>query len=406
VDVSETRNWLRLALTPGVVPCVSGTLVDYYGSPDVVLGMSKQELREVPGLRPKVIDALLETADGKREAAVNSESELLQSKGVSLLAYDDSRFPPLLKQIPDPPGLLFFRGELGVDVRSTFAVVGTRRCDAYGLSVTRDFVGALARSGLTIVSGLALGIDGAAHKAALSQGAATWAFLPCGFGQIYPPEHADLAEQITENGALLSEFTMSTPPLRSYFHPRNRLISGSSLGILVVQAAAKSGAMISARFGNEYNRDVFAVPGRANESNSEGPHRLIQDGAKLVHSPEDILEELGHRLKLMPVSANSDHSGSKPIKRSPRKKESTTGDPLPSAKAPDTADKGRKPDEREEVTDPLDKKIVLRLEHGPVHIDRLCGDLDIPVRKLSERLLILEMKGIVQRKPGMSFDLA
>jgi DNA processing protein len=267
--------------------------------------------------------------------------------------------------------------------------------------MTRKIAGDLVAHGFVILSGLALGIDGAAHQAALNSGGRTWGFLASGFGQMYPPENEGLAEEIVERGAVVSEFTMNEKALRSHFPSRNRLISGASLGVLVVQAPKKSGALITARYAMEQNREVFALPGRVDERASEGPHQLIQDGAKLVHDVEDILEEIGSRVVPHPKTTCE---GALVTERKTAR----------SAKAPNTRlekaqprkTESASPGKRFEDLEPDDRRIALRLEAGPVHVDRLAADLDLPVRKVSERLLHLEMKGVVLRLPGMSFDLA
>ena len=394
-------GWLKIALTPGIGPGLFYNLIDRFGDPEGILGRSEAELRTIDRLKTGTIRSLLQTSEGKRDEEANRELEAMEEKGVRAVTIGDPDFPRNLLEIPTPPPLLFVRGSIEPEDSNAIAIVGTRRCDSYGLKMTRMIAADLVAHGIAILSGLALGIDGAAHQAALNSGGRTWGFLASGLGQMYPPENAGLAEEIAERGAVITEFTMKEKALRGHFPSRNRLISGASLGVLVVQAPKKSGALITARYAMEQNREVFALPGRVDERTSEGPHQLIQDGAKLVHDVGDILEEIGSRTAFyrraacdgVPVAENKPARSAKASKArfekaEPRKTESAS------------------PGRRFEDLEPDDRRIALRLEAGPVHVDRLAADLDLPVRKVSERLLHLEMKGVVLRLPGMSFDLA
>jgi DNA processing protein len=212
---------------------------------------------------------------------------------VAILLDTDERYPALLRQIPDPPGVLFVHGELQPPDGMAIAIVGTRHPTQYGLRQAERLAGSLARAGLTVVSGLARGIDGAAHRGALAAGGRSIAVLASGVLNIYPPEHAELAAEIAARGALVSESPPRFEPLAGNFPQRNRIISGLSLGVIVVEAGEASGALITARHAMEQGREVFAVPGRIDDRSSRGCHRLIRDGAKLVGSPEDVLDELG-----------------------------------------------------------------------------------------------------------------
>jgi DNA processing protein len=406
IDTTERLAWLKLALTPGVGPGALRELCERFGSPGKVLERSEGDLAEIPKLKVTTRRAILKTAEGKRDEAARRELERLSERGVRLLPYLDPEFPSNLSNISASPALLFVKGTLLPGDENAIGVVGTRRCDSYGLKMTRQIAGELASRGITIVSGLAYGVDAAAHEAALNAGGRTWAFLASGFDRMYPPEHQGLADRIAEQGALLSEFTLDEKPLRNHFPSRNRLISGSTLGVLIVQAPAKSGALITARYAMEQNREVFALPGRVDEPPSEGPNRLIQDGAKLVRNAEDILEELEGRLTVKPHSAKEIpsivHATDRQKSSAPPQRQ--LGSPSLSRNQKPSTPQRNRPDLKGLEGD--DRRIVLRLEQGPVHIDRLAADLDIPVRKISERMLFLEMKGIIHRLPGMSFDLA
>jgi len=405
LDPSTAADWLRLALTPGIGPANFHVLIEAFQTPSKVLSQKESDLTQIPRLSRTVIRSLLETSEGKREGQVVQEIEFIQSHGITILTRDDAGFPPLLREIPTPPMLLFLRGEILPTDQNAVAIVGTRRCDSYGLRMTREIAGQLAAAGITIISGLARGIDSAAHSGALAVGGRTMAFLPCGFGSVYPPEHKDLLEEIVQHGAVLTEYPHSVQAIPRCFPPRNRLVSGSSLGVLVVQAPAKSGALITARLAMEQNREVFALPGRVNEETSEGPLRLIQDGAKLIRNAEDILVELQGRL----VQRRIQTGGGPDIPKgsSPRAHRDSSSGMTPQVSISGHTDiPGKDKKVREKLEDPVDRRIVLRLEAGQVHIDRLAADLDLPVGKVSERLLLLEMRGMVRRLPGMSFDLA
>ena len=225
-------------------------------------------------------------------AAVDTEIAKCQSLGVNLICPDDETFPPLLKEIPDPPGVLFVRGTIEAADQLAVAIVGTRRATRYGLEQAERLAAGLARAGITVVSGLARGIDAAAHRGALKADGRTLAVLASGVLNVFPPEHEKLAEQVAAHGAVLSEAAPTMPPLAGMFPQRNRIISGLSLGTVVVEAADRSGALITARHAMEQGREVFAVPGQVDSPNSSGPHRLIRDGAKLATCVDDILEEL------------------------------------------------------------------------------------------------------------------
>ena len=403
LDSTTAADWLRLSLTPGIGPANFHTLIEAFETPSGVLTQNESCLSQVPRLSKTVIRSLMETAQGKRESQVVQEMEFIHTHGITLLTRDDACFPPLLHEIPTPPMLLFLRGGILPTDQNAIALVGTRRCDSYGLRMTREIAGQLAAAGFTIISGLARGIDSAAHSGALAAGGRTIAFLPCGFGSVYPPEHKDLLEEIVQHGAVLTEFPHSVQAIPRCFPPRNRLVSGCSLGVLVVQAPAKSGALITARYAMEQNREVFALPGRVNEEASEGPLRLIQDGAKLVRNAEDILVELRGRIT-QPGFQALEKKESSPL-TIPYPRPGTSSSMTPSISSHSGAPRDEKK-VHEKPDDPVDRRIVIRLEAGQVHIDRLAADLDLPVGKVSERLLLLEMRGMVRRLPGMSFDLA
>jgi len=396
VSAADHLDWLKLALTPGIGPANFYQLIQVFGSPNKVLGASETALRQIPRFKNDTLQSLLKSQNGARDDAARKELERIEAKGIRILTLEDPLYPKRLLHIPKPPPLLFYRGKIGPEDHHHFGIVGTRRCDSYGLRQARRFAAELASAGLIIVSGLALGIDAAAHRGAISSGGKTWAFLPGGFDQMYPPENLDLAEEIAESGALLTERTLDAPPLKNSFPARNRLVSGVSAGVLIVQAPPKSGALITATQAMEQSRDVFALPGRIDDPGSVGPHHLIRDGAKLASSPADVLKELNLCLDGIPPLSFADN----PERVEEQRCAPTvgkTGNSPKSESAPRIASG---------LTDPIDRKIVLRLQHGPVHIDRISADIDVEVKTVSEKLLLLEMRGLIKRLPGMSFDLA
>ncbi len=279
-----------LSLVPGVGPRIRKTLLAHFGSAQAVLAAAQSDLREVPGIGTKISRAI---STARRELDVDAELVRCREHNISLLAEPDDGYPARLKEIPDPPGVLFVRGSIVPADGLAVAIVGTRHATHYGLAQAERLAGGLARAGYTIVSGLARGIDAAAHRGALAAGGRTLAVLGSGVLNVYPPEHADLAAEIISRGAVLSENPPLSPPLAGAFPNRNRIITGLSLGVIVVEAPLRSGAMISATHSHEQGREVFAVPGRVDSRMSQGCHRLIRDGAKLVESVDDVLEELG-----------------------------------------------------------------------------------------------------------------
>jgi DNA processing protein len=288
---------LRLTLVPGVGPRHRKDLLERFGSAKAVLTASPSELREVHGIGPKTAKSIVE-ADHALD--VEAEIALCREHGIDIVTEAHAAYPRPLREIHDPPGVLFVRGELKPSDALAVGIVGTRHCTQYGLRQAERLAGSLARAGFTIVSGLARGIDAAAHRGAMAAGGRTLAVLASGVMNIYPPEHEQLADEVAAQGALISESPPHAQPLSGTFPQRNRIISGLSLGILVIEAADRSGALITARHAMEQGRDVFAVPGNVDNRASRGCHRLIRDGAKLVESADDVLEELGPLVEAAP----------------------------------------------------------------------------------------------------------
>jgi DNA processing protein len=288
-DACLLRDTLRLCLIPGVGPRTRRALLERFGTFAATLSAPAEQLRQVPGVGPRLCDRIRHAAD----IDVDREIDLCHKHKIDIIPEADPRYPDLLHEIPDPPGVLFRRGDSTPPDRLALAIVGTRHATQYGLRQAERLASGLARAGLTIVSGLARGIDAAAHRGALGAGGRTIAVLGSGVLNVYPPEHASLADAIRLQGTVLSELPPRQQPMSGTFPQRNRLITGLSLGVLVIEAAQRSGALISATHAAEQGREVFAVPGPADSRMSRGCHRLIRDGAKLVENVEDVLEELG-----------------------------------------------------------------------------------------------------------------
>jgi len=358
---ADLRYWLGFNLVQGIGPIRLRALLDYFGSLPAAWHASPTQLREA-GLDRRSLGNLL-----KARAALSLERELekVQQAGVQLLTWEDEAYPRHLRNIYDPPPLLYVRGELRPEDEWAVAVVGTRRATVYGKEATRQLSGGLARNGITIVSGLARGIDAQAHRAALDAGGRTIAVLGCGVDVIYPPEHRRLAEEIIRHGALISEYPLGTRPEASNFPPRNRIISGLSLAVVIVEAGARSGALITADFAADQGRDVFAVPGSIFQRGSEGCNRLIREGAIPALSVSDILEELNLTMVEQQAEVR--------------------------AIVPAT---------------PMEARLLDHLSSEPMHIDELCRAVGLPISQVSSTLALMELKGMVRQAGGMNYVLA
>lgn len=281
---------LRLALISGVGPRAREALRAHLGDPARILASSQRELEQVPG-----IGRVLATRIRQEGAAVDIEAllALCTREDIAIIPASARAYPTLLREIPDPPGVLFVAGSLVPEDTMSVAVVGTRHASHYGLRQAERIAGQLSRAGLTVVSGLARGIDAAAHRGALRAGGRTLAVLAGGLLRLYPPEHASLAAQIRAAGAVISEAPPQRPPSSGTFPQRNRIITGLTLGVVVIEAGCRSGALISARHALDQGREVFALPGPVDSPVSRGCHQLLRDGAKLIEDVDDILEEIG-----------------------------------------------------------------------------------------------------------------
>lgn len=286
----ELASQLRLSLVSGVGPRLRKALLARFETAANVFAAAPADLRAVPGIGAELTRRI---AVAREEIDVAEEMRLCTAGGIAIVSESDAVYPRALREIHDPPGILFMRGDLRPCDALAIAIVGSRHATRYGIEQAERLAASLSRAGLTVVSGLARGIDAAAHRGALAAGGRTLAVLGSGLSNIYPPEHEELAGEVQEHGALLSEAPPRSPPLSGAFPQRNRIITGLSLGVIVVEASAQSGALISARHAMEQGREVFAVPGRIDSRMSRGCHRLIRDGARLVETADDVLEELG-----------------------------------------------------------------------------------------------------------------
>jgi DNA processing protein len=288
---SAAIEHLRWALTAEVGPILFNRLVERFGSAQAALDASAHQLTSVEGIGLKTAETIARSRDG---VEIQREVALAAEHGVRILCREDWDYPMPLRHIPDPPICLYVRGRLEPNDSVAIGIVGARRCSLYGREQAHRFGYQLASAGITVISGLARGIDGEAHKGAITAGGRTVAVLGNGLSTIYPPEHRELADRVAEQGAVISELPMAVSPEAKNFLPRNRLIAGLSLGVLVVEAARRSGSLTTARLATEYDREVFALPGRVDTESSQGTNTLIRDQhAKLVMTAEDIVDELG-----------------------------------------------------------------------------------------------------------------
>ncbi|MGA2582262.1 MAG: DNA-processing protein DprA [Tepidisphaeraceae bacterium] len=369
------RHWLQLALTEGIGPILIGRLLQAAGGAEAACEADAKMLREIDGIGSAKSHTIRESL--KRAAGeVDAELDRCQAAGARLICMDDPEYPELLKSISDPPPVLYIRGALEPRDLNAVGIVGSRRCSHYGREQAERFGALLAQAGITVISGGARGVDSAAHRGAMAPAAGrTIAVLGCGVDIAYPPENQHLFQQISQRGAVVSEFPMSTPPLKDNFPRRNRIISGMSRGVLVVEADIASGALITARLaGDEQGRPVFAVPGRVDNAMSAGPHALIRDGATLVTNLEEILDGLG------PLP----HSIMEPVKPV----EQTLFEPkvTPSVLLSDRQ-----------------QQVLTGIGLDPISVDGIIARCELPAEIVMQELTMMTLRGVVKRVDGHSF---
>jgi DNA processing protein len=391
----ELASWLRLLETPGVGRGSARRLLAAFGSPDAVFEAGPGRWQGVIGTAQ--IEALSRPPAGLDRLIDRTRAWLAASAQRTLLCVGDPRFPASLLETADPPLLLYAEGQLERLTPPALAIVGSRNPSAQGVAHARAFARALSAAGVVVVSGLALGIDGAAHEGALEGeaglAAGTIAVLGTGLDSIYPRRHVDLAARVAQRGLLLSEFCLGTAPIASHFPLRNRIIAGLSLGTLVVEAALQSGSLITARLATEAGREVFAIPGSIHSPQVKGCHALIKQGAKLVEDTQDILDELQvlatGRAGVAAARLLRDRGeGAAPVRRRAPPPEAPEDDPMPS---PSTASDD-------------DDPVLRALGWSPATLEVLQVRSGLSAADLSVRLLELELLGQVERLPGQLFQ--
>lgn len=407
VSGEELRGWLALGAVHGLSGHGAVRLVSAFGTPAAVMEACRN------GAVPDGIGVKLAGKIGGFDnwAWVDSQVEAARKGGITLLAYTDPRYPALLKEIHAPPHLLFVKGtEFGLLGAVSIGVVGTRNVSEYGRMVSETISHDLASLGIVVVSGGARGCDTAAHRGALRAGGATIAVLGTGVDIVYPKENRALYEEIAETGLLVSEFAVSTPPVQYNFPRRNRIISGLSLGVLIAEAPARSGALMTARLALEQNREVFAVPGSAVSAKSKGSNRLLKDGAGLVECAADIVEALSLRIAGFAAQQSSaDTEKVSPKKSSGEKslpEKSSLKKSSPEKRAGEKASGDGAAVEGAEVTPSLshdEGRVFDCLGVEPVQIDTIIGATGLGAAGVSTVLLGLELKGLVVQRPGKSF---
>lgn len=370
--IPDLRPWYVLRAVPGLGDAAACRLVQAIGGPDAVLQASQDALVQAGGISPALAKAVRQGPGAETLRAIDRELAALERMPVHVLTFLDPDYPARLKTIHDPPPLLSVSGELRAADSHAVAVVGTRNATPAGRLVAERLGKGLAEAGLTVVSGLARGIDAVAHRSALEAGGRTIAVLGCGIDRTYPSEHQALRRKIEEGGAVLSELALGAYPHAYHFPKRNRIISGLSFGVVVVEAAPQSGSLITARLAAEQGRDVFAVPGSVQSEQSRGTNGLIKQGAKLVETVQDVLDELvpqfepGVRERLRDRHA------------------ALTG----------LVESGRRTLEGDEAM------LYAALPAEPVHIDELIAKTSLPASSVSGLLLSLELKGAIRQLPG------
>ncbi|MEI6305403.1 MAG: DNA-processing protein DprA [Deltaproteobacteria bacterium] len=361
----EEFYWIGLKAVPGIGNVTFRRLLERFDSPQAVLSANSAELSSVRGVTQPVIDAIRE---GNWRRFTEDECRMLHASGARLLLFTSEEYPKSLFHIPDPPPVLYVRGEMRSS-ELAIAIVGSRRCTSYGELATGRLAEGLARNGVAVISGMARGIDTAAHKGALHAGGRSIGVLGCGIDKVYPPENRKLFDEMAAKGALVSEFPLGTLPLAENFPRRNRIISGLSQGVLVVEAAVNSGSLITAQFALEHGRDVFAVPGNITFASSKGTNHLIKQGAKLVDCVEDILEELpGYEAASVEAKVQTKAAGF--------------------------------------ALTPKEACIYELLVRAPLHIDDIISQTELTAAEVSSMLLHLELKGALMPLPGKHYAIA
>ena len=354
----DKRYWIGFNVIKGIGAVRMQALIQHFGDLALAWNATPIELARA-GLGLKVIERIV-------QARANVDLEKLwariEAQGIKILTWEDEAYPQRLKEIDQPPPVLYIRGEYLPDDLYAVAIVGTRRVTAYGRQITEELAAYLATNGITVISGLARGVDGIAHQTALKAGGRTIGVLGSGVDKIYPPEHRGLAEKIMERGAIISDYAPGTAPDASNFPPRNRIVSGLSLAVVVVEAGETSGALITAEFAAEQGREVFAVPGSILAPQSKGTNKLIQNGALPLLSVNDLMQALN-------LTRMGEQKAARKI--------------IP--------------------TDETEARLMEVLSDEPLHVDEIRNQTELPIEKVSATLALMELKGMVRQVGGMSY---
>ena len=356
--VDPRMYWVGFNMVKGIGAVRFRALLEAFGSAEAAWNASPEALADT-GLSHKIVESFQRVRKG---VSLEEVAARIQALGVTLLTWDDEAYPRHLKEIDQPPPVLYLRGALKPEDDWAVAIVGTRKVTAYGRQVAEEVATTLAHSGVTIVSGLARGVDSIAHQAAINAGGRTLAVLGNGVDLVYPPENRKLATQVVEHGALVSDYAIGTQPDGQNFPPRNRIISGLALAVIIIEAGLTSGALITAAFAAEQGRDVFAVPGNINAPQSQGTNRLIRDGAQPLLSPQDVLEALN-------LTMVTQHQAVRVA--------------LP--------------------TDPVEARLYKLLSQQPKHVDEIRSEASLPIETVSATLAMMELKGMVRQVGGMNY---
>lgn len=365
------RKYLRLQLCADVGPIRFAAILDAFGDIDAALSAPASRLARVDRIGDRLAAQI---AADRHQVDVDGELDLAARHGVRVICLADDEYPAALRAINDPPPCLYVRGALRREDALALALVGSRHCSRYGAEQAERFASLAAHAGLTVVSGMARGVDTAAHRGALVGGGRTIAVLGCGLAHVYPPESGELAADICQRGAIISELPMRVAPDSKNFPRRNRIIVGLSLGVIIVEAAKRSGALISARLASEYNREVFAIPGRIDMVQSEGCHDLIKSGsAKLVTNFGDVLEELGEAGRALMDSADDETDASRPRQSLVALSEH-------------------------------EQAILDAIGDEPAPAEAVCEAAGLPPAQVAALLTALQLKGLVRRCMGDYFE--
>ena len=354
----NTKYWIGFNLVKGIGPVRLEKLLHYFGDIQTAWEARSYQILAA-GLNETLLQRMIEI---RNRVSLDVLEQEINSQGIKVLTWDDPEYPDRLRQITQSPFVLYIKGEIDTDDIWSVAIIGTRRYSAYGQQVAENLSHTLAQNGITIISGLARGIDGIAHKAALAAGGRTIAVLGSGLDKLYPPEHRDLANLISKQGALISDYPLGTPPDGSNFPPRNRIISGLSKCIIVIEAGEKSGALITATYAAEQGKEVFSVPGKITSPMSKGANLLIKQGAHPLLDPQDVLDMLNMTLVVEQRVVRKGLPG-----------------------------------------DPREAVLYQTVGDEPLHVDEISSLVDMPIEEVTSTLALMELKGMVRKTFGMKY---